>query len=68
MNGGVMGDSGVDERVDNDDDADDVCMYARKVVETTLQSKGKFGIAMRVVDGITKVRVGRNKGIQIRDG
>jgi len=30
--------------------------------------QAKFGIAMRVVDGITKVRLGRNKGIQIRDG
>lgn len=57
MNGGVIGNSWVDEdeRVDNDDDADDACMYARKVVRTTLQSKEKFGIAMRVVDGITKV-------------
>lgn len=51
---------------DNNDNADAVCMYARKVVGATLQSKGKFGIAMRVVDGITKVRMGRNKGIQIR--
>jgi len=53
---------------DDDDDVDDVCIYARKVVGTTLQSRGKIGIAMRVVDGITKVRLGRNKGIQIRDG
>jgi hypothetical protein len=54
---------------DNDDDVDDECMYARKVVGATLQSKGNFGIAMWVVDGITNVRMGRkNKGIQIRDG
>ena len=53
---------------DNDDDEDDECMYAKKVVGATLQSKGKFGIGMRVVDGITKVRMGRDKGIQIRDG
>jgi len=53
---------------DNNDDEEDECMYAKKVVGATLQSKGKFGIGMRVVDGITKVRMGRNKGIQIRDG
>jgi hypothetical protein len=56
VNGGVAGQgmkiSGLMLN-DNDDDADDVC----KVVETTLQSKEKFEIAMRVVDGITKVRV-----------